>query len=118
MINLTAGTNSIWLSLRESIPYGSTSSNYKFTFTFDLSSETKVMYPTDLQPDNKWSRFEIGLSSSESLTQSIANMRAGMWSYKVELGSTVLEMGKALVDETWVWTTLDRPTKTTPVLKR
>ena len=119
MINLSSGTNSIWLSIRESIPYGATSTDYKLTFTHDLSKESKICYPTDLQPDNKWSAFNIVLGSPETFTSSVAlNMRPGMWSYKVELGSTTLEEGKVLVDDTWDWTTLDRPEKITPVLKR
>lgn len=119
MINLSTGTNSIWLSLRENVAYGATSTNYKFTFTHDLSNESKICYPTDLQTDNKWSRFNIVVGTPESFTSSVTlDLRAGMWSYKVELGSTVLEMGKVLVDETWDWTTLSRPTQTTTVLKR
>jgi hypothetical protein len=119
MINLSTGSNTIWLSLRESIPYGATSTDYKFTFTHDLSKVKKVCYPTDLQPDNKWSVFNITVGPTESFTSSVTlDMRPGMWSYKVELGTTTLEMGKVLVDETWDWTTLDRPIKTTTVLKR
>jgi hypothetical protein len=117
MIYLTPGlTCSVWLSLRESEPVGNTAS-YKFTFTNDISGETKVFYPVDLQPDNKWSRFNIAVGTPESLPDRI-NMRPGMWAYQVEVGSTILETGKILVNEVKNWTTLDRPAKTAKVLKR
>jgi hypothetical protein len=109
-------TSSIWLSLRESEPVGNTAS-YKFTFTNDMSGETKVFYPVDLQPTNKWSRFNIAVGTPESLPDRI-NMRPGMWSFQVEVGTTVLETGKILVNESKSWTALDRPAKTAKVLKR
>ncbi len=118
MINLTPGvTASIWMSLRESIPYGSTAS-FKFTFTNDISGSSKVFYPTDLQPDNKWSKFNIIVATPENLSTSKLDMTPGMWSYIVSAGSTTLETGKVLVNETKTWTTLDRPAKNTPVLRR
>lgn len=119
MIYFTPGiTQSVWMSLRESIPYGSTAS-IKFTFTSDISGELKVFYPTDLQPENKWSRFDIIVGKPENLFTPKLDMRAGMWSYKVEAGTAILETGKIIVNETTkVWTTLDRPAKNTKVLKR
>jgi len=118
MIYLTPGTTaSVWLSLRESVPVGNTSS-FLFTMTNDISGEVKSFYPTDLQPDNKWSRFNILVSKPESLAHSIIDMRPGMWSFKVEAGSALLETGKVLVEESKVWTTIDRPSKNIKVLKR
>ncbi len=118
MINLTPGiTSSIWLSLRESITYGSTAS-FKMTLTNDITGATKSFYPTDLQPTNKWSKFEIIVGTPENLANSKLDLRAGMWSFIVEAGTTTLETGKVLVNETKVWTTLDRPAKSTPTLKR
>ena len=117
-INLTPGvTASVWMSLRESVSYGSTAS-FKFTFTNDISGLNKVFYPTDLQPDNKWSRFDIVVGKPENLFTPVLDMSPGMWSYVVEAGSTILETGKVLVNETKTWTTLDRPAKNTPVLRR
>jgi hypothetical protein len=45
-------------------------------------------------------------------------MRPGMWSYVVTAGTTVLETGKALIEESKVWATIDRPAKNIKVLKR
>jgi hypothetical protein len=118
MINLTPGvTSSIWMSLRESMPYGSTAS-FKFTFTNDISGNVKTFYPTDLQPTNKWSRFNISVGTPENLSISKLNLSPGMWSYIVEADTTTLETGKVIVEETKIWTTLDRPAKNTPVLRR
>lgn len=118
MIYLTPGiTASVWMSLRESMPYGSTAS-FKFTLTNDMTGDSKVFYPTDLQPDNKWSRFNIIVATPENLSIAKLDLRAGMWSYKVEADTTVLETGKVLVEESKTWTTLDRPAKTIKVLKR
>jgi hypothetical protein len=119
MIYFTPGiTQSVWMSLRESEPYGSTAS-FKFTFTNDISGEFKVFYPTDLQPTNQWSKFEIVVGTPENLATPKLNMRPGMWSYKVEADTTILETGKIIVNETTkIWTTLDRPAKNTKVLKR
>jgi hypothetical protein len=118
MIYLTPGiTASVWLSLRESMPYGSTAS-FKFTLTNDMTGDVKVFYPTDLQPDNKWSRFNIIVATPENLSIAKLDLRQGMWSFKVEADTTVLETGKVLVEESKTWTTLDRPAKTIKVLKR
>jgi len=118
MINLTPGaTTSVWLSLRESLPYGSTQS-FKMTLTHDISGATKSFFPTDLQPDNKWSRFDIGVGTPENLTTSKLDLRAGMWSFIVEAGTATLETGKVQVLEQKVWTTLERPAKSIPTLKR
>ena len=71
MIYLTPGiTASIWMSLRESVTYGSTAS-FDFTFTNDITGATKSFTPTDLQPTNKWSRFEILVDTPESLPGTI-----------------------------------------------
>lgn len=118
MIYFTPGiTQSVWLSLRESISYGSTAS-FKFTFTNDMTGNSKIFYPTDLQPDNKWSRFDIVVGTPENLLIPKIDMRQGMWSYKVEAGTTLLETGKVMVEETKDWITLDRPKKDVKVLKR
>lgn len=118
MINLTPGTTaSIWMSLREDVPYGNTAS-FKFTFTNDVSGLQKVFFPTDLQPDNKWSRFNILVSTPENLNTPVLDMSPGMWSYKVEAGAVTLETGKVVVDETKTWTALERPAKNTKVLRR
>lgn len=118
MIYFTPGvTASIWMSLRESMAYGSTASP-KFTFTNDMTGDSKVFYPTDLQPTNKWSRFSIVVGTPENLNTPKLDMRSGMWSYTVEADNIVLETGKVLVQETKTWTTLDRPAKTIKVLKR
>jgi hypothetical protein len=119
MINLTSGmTSSIWLSLREDVPVGSTAS-FKFTFTNDVTGEQKVFYPTDLQPNNKWSRFEIAVGTPENLSLPKLKMSAGMWSYEVTAAQAILETGKVLVKENkTVWSTLDRPAKNTGALRR
>jgi hypothetical protein len=118
MINLTPGvTSSIWMSLREDVPVGNTAS-FKFTFTNDVTGLQKVFYPTDLQPNNKWSKFDITVGTPENLSLPKLNMSAGMWSYQVEAGSTILETGKVLVEETKTWATLDRPAKNNGALRR
>lgn len=118
MIYLTPGmTTSVWMSLREDLAVGSTAS-FKFTFTNDVSGATKSFFPTDLQPNNKWSRFEIAVGTPENLNQSKLNMVPGMWSYIVEAGAEQLETGKLLVNETKTWSALDRPAKTTGAIRR
>lgn len=118
MINLTPGiTASIWMSLREDLPVGSTAS-FKFTFTNDITGTQKVFYPTDLQPNNKWSRFEIVVGTPENLLTPKLNMSPGMWSYIVEAGQATLETGKVLVQENKNWVALDRPAKSTGAIRR
>ena len=117
MIYLTPGTTaSVWLSLRESMPYGSTAS-FKWTLTNDMTGAVKTFYPTDLQPDNKWSKFALFVGTPENLPQKI-DLSAGMWSMVIEAGATTLETGKVLVEESKNWTTLTRPAKNVPVLRR
>jgi hypothetical protein len=117
MIYLTPGiTQSVWMSLRESAPVGSTSS-FKFTLTNDMSGQQVQFYPVDLQPDNKWSRFAFYVGTPQNLP-SVLDLRPGMWSFIVEDGSTTLETGKVLVNEQKTWTTYDRPAKNVVVLKR
>lgn len=117
MIYLTPGiTQSVWMSLRESAPVGSTGS-FKFTLTNDMTGNQVQFYPVDLQPDNKWSRFNFYVGTPQNLPQTL-NLRPGMWSFIVEDGSTTLETGKVLVNEQKVWTTYDRPAKNVVVLKR
>jgi hypothetical protein len=117
MIYLKPGiTASIWMSLRESAPVGSTSS-FKFTLTNDMSGDKVQFYPTDLQPDNKWSRFNLFVGTPQNLPQTL-DLRPGMWSFIVTDGQTTIETGKLLVEETKNWTTLDRPAKNVVVLKR
>lgn len=118
MINLTPGvTSSIWMSLREDSPIGSTGS-FKFTFTNDITGSQKVFYPTDLQPTNLWSRFEISVGTPENLNGGKLNMSPGMWSYVVEDGQSTLETGKVLVQQTKNWSALDRPAKTGGAIRR
>lgn len=120
MIYLNRGTTaSIWLSLKEEVPTGCTSSNYEFTFTNDVSNEVKTFYPTDLQPDNKFSRFNLLVDTPEDLTKGIIDMNAGMWDYLIKIDETVLEIGKVLISEPVIAkTTLTRPTKNKTVLRR
>lgn len=118
MINLTSGaTSSIWLSLREDLPYGSTAS-FKFTFINDISGQQKVFYPTDLQPLNKWSRFNIAVGTPEDLSIPRLNLAAGMWSYTIEAGTASLETGKVIVTENLTWNALERPAKNTGAIRR
>lgn len=117
MIYLTPGSSaSIWMSLRESAPISSTGS-FQFTLTNDMSGEVVIFYPNDLQPNNKWSRFNLLVGKPQNLPHTI-DLRPGMWSFKVEDSGHLLESGKVLVEESKVWTTLDRPTKNVKVLKR
>ena len=117
MIYLTPGvTQSVWLSLRETMPYGSTAS-FQFTLTNDITGTVKTFYPSDLQPTNKWSRFNLLVGTPESLPNTI-DLSAGMWSMKIEADGTLLETGKVIVEESKSWTTLARPAKNTPVLRR
>lgn len=117
MIYLTPGvTQSIWMSLRESMAYGSTAS-FQMTLTNDITGATKSFYPTDLQPDNKWSKFELIVGTPESLPTKV-DLNEGMWSYKVLAGGTLLETGKIVVNEIETWTTYDRPAKNTVVWRR
>lgn len=117
MIYLTPGiTQSVWLSLRESAPVGSTSS-FKFTLTNDMTGQQVQFYPQDLQPSNKWSRFNFYVGTPQNLPL-VLDLRPGMWSFKVEDGSSTLETGKVLVNEQTNWTTMQRPAKNIVVLKR
>ena len=117
MIYLTPGvTQSVWLSLRETMPYGSTAS-FKFTLTNDITGNVKTFYPTDLQPTNKWSKFNFYVGTPESLPTTI-DLSQGMWSMRIEADGTLLETGKVIVEESKSWTTLTRPAKNTPVLRR
>jgi hypothetical protein len=118
MIYLTPGvTQSIWLSLRESAPVGSTGS-FRFEFTNDISGQKKVFYPADLQPDNKWSRYEWNVGTPENLSSGRFDMRPGMWSYVITDGEVLLESDKILVEESKVWQTVDRPGKNINAVKR
>lgn len=118
MIYLTPGaTTSVWMSLREDLPYGSTAS-FKFTFTNDVTGLTKSFYPTDLQPDNKWSRFQIAVGTPENLNLPRLNMSPGMWSFVVEAGQTQLETGKVVVNEQMNWSALERPAKNGGAIRR
>jgi hypothetical protein len=115
MIYFTPGiTQSVWLSLRESA--GATTS-FKWTMTNDISGDVKVLYPVDLQPNNPWSRFEIKVDKPEALPN-VINLSAGMWSFKIEVGSNVIETGKILVEEGKNWTKVSRPAKNVKVLRR
>lgn len=118
LINLTPGvTSSVWISLREDSPIGSTSS-FKFTFTNDVTGSKKVFFPTDLQPNNQWSRFEIAVGTPENLSLPRLNMPGGMWSYIIEDGTTLLETGKVVVQISKTFSALDRPAKTSGAIRR
>lgn len=118
LITLTPGlTTSVWMSLREDLPYGSTAS-FLFTVTNDVSGATKSFYPTDLQPNNKWSRFDISVGTPENLAISKLNLVPGMWSYKVTAGGAQLETGKVVVKEQKNWTALERPAKNGGAIRR
>lgn len=114
MINLETGTNSVWLSLRESLPVGITPSYFNFTFTNDMRGETYSVSALDLTPSSKWSSFNISVGLTAS------NLTPGMYSYLVTAsGSNIsLETGKAMMIENITRVTLDRPSKNTKVLKR
>ena len=114
MINLETGTNSVWVSLRESLPVGLTPSYFNFTFTNDMRGETYSVTSLDLTPSGKWSSFNIYVG------QAGIDLTAGMYSYLITgSGSSVtLETGKAMMIETITRVTLDRPAKNTKVLKR
>lgn len=117
MIYLTPGTTaSIWLSLRESVPSGNTAS-FVFTFTNDITGDTKSFTPIDLQPTNKWSKYEILVATPESLPGTI-DMNPGMWSYTIYADTALLETGKVMVEETKTWTTRNTPAKNTVVRRR
>lgn len=118
LITLTPGlTSSVWMSLREDLPYGSTAS-FLFTLTNDVSGATKSFSPTDLQPNNQWCEFRIGVGSPENLSISKLNLVAGMWSYVVTAGQKQLETGKVVVKEQKNWSALDRPAKTSGAIRR
>lgn len=118
MIYLLQGvTQSVWLSLRESAPIGSTNS-FLFQLTNDISGEVKSFRPTDLQPSNKWSRFNFRVDAPENLNSGILDIAPGMWSLKVTDGVTTLETGKVVVQENKTWNTLTRPAKNKVVLRR
>lgn len=118
MIYLTPGTtHSIWLSLRENAPVGSTGS-FRFEFTNDITGQQKVFYPTDLQPTNKWSKYEWQVGTPEDLNGGRFDMRPGMWSYNITDGGTSIESGKILVEESKNWQVVDRPAKNTRAIKR
>ena len=105
MINLDNGaTNSVWLSLRESLPAGYTQSNYKFTFTEPVSGSTKVFYPTATETGYKWSKFLIAVGTPEVLGTASSpriNMATGIWNYSITdtISSTELETGLVTVFE-------------------
>jgi hypothetical protein len=115
MIYFTPGiTQSVWLSLRESV--GATQS-FKWTLTNDISGKIKTFFPTDLQPNNPWSRFDIKVDKPEDLPN-VIDLSNGMWSFKVEVGSEIIETGKILVEESKSITKISRPAKNTKVLRR
>jgi hypothetical protein len=118
LITLTPGlTTSVWMSLREDLLYGSTAS-FLFTLTNDVSGATKSFYPTDLQPTNKWSKFDISVGTPENLNTPKLNLVAGMWSYVVSAGGTQLETGKVVVKEQKNWSALERPAKNGGAIRR
>jgi len=117
MIYLTPGvTQSTWLSLRESMAYGSTASVI-FTFTNDMTGEAITFTPVDLQPTNKWSKYNLYVGTPQALP-TVLDMRPGMWSYTIISDSITLETGKVMVENTKTWTTRTTPAKNTAVFKR
>lgn len=116
MINLETGTNSVWLSLRESLPVGLTPSYFNITFTNDMRGETYSYTGLDLTPNGKWSSFNIIVGSA---TASL-NLVPGQYSYLVTAsGSSVsLETGKAVLIENITQVVYARPAKETKALKR
>lgn len=97
MIYLIPGEEkTIWLRLKEMMPNGSTAS-FQFTFTNDMTGESKVFEPTDLAPTKDWSVFALKVDKPEALPN-ILDLRPGMWSYKIDADSTILETGKVLVE--------------------
>jgi hypothetical protein len=117
MIYLTPGvTQSTWLSLKEDMAYGSTSSVI-FTFTNDMTGEVITFTPVDLQPTNKWSRYDLYVGTPQSLPETL-DMRPGMWSYEIVSDNTTLETGKVVVENTKTWMTRTTPAKNTAVFKR
>lgn len=118
MIYLTPGiTASIWMSLRESVPYGN-NEPFEFTITNDISGDKKVFQPIDLQPNNKWSRFNILVDKPESLPGTI-DMVSGMWNYSVSVGvDNIIETGKIIVQETKTWSARKTPDKKTIARRR
>lgn len=117
-INLTPGiTASVWISLRELAPIGYTGS-FTFTFTNDITGIVKTATPTDLQPSNKWSRYNFIVSQPENLNAGVFNFQSGMWSYVVSANNQTLQTGKVFVEESKTWAVLQRPAKNTGALRR
>ena len=121
MINLETGTNSVWLSLRESLPSGSTNStNFQFVFKQDITGMTWTFNPTDLTPTAKWSSFNIAIGTPQSLTQSRLNMKTGQYTYNVydNHSGTLLETGKVNVGIQNEITAVTSPAKNTTAVRR
>lgn len=115
MIYLTPGiTASLWFSLRE---VSGPTTSFTMTMTNDISGEVKTINPVDLQPDNKWSRFDLVVGKPENLPLKV-NMGSGMWSFTISNGSTIIERGKMVVEEAKSWNTLTKSPKNNKVLKR
>lgn len=117
-INLTPGiTQSVWLSLREAAPVGYTGS-FVFVFTNDITGATKSSTLSDLQPTNKWSRFDWCVKTPENLNAGQYNFKPGMWSFQVTASGVQLETGKVFVSEAMTWSTIERPAKNTGAIRR
>jgi len=110
-------TQSIWMPLRETAPIGSTNS-FQFQITNDISGEQKTFWPQDLQPSNKWSRFDLIVSTPENLSAGVLDINPGMWSFRVFDAGKCLKTGKILVQENKSWNVLTRPAKNKVVLRR
>lgn len=96
MIYLIPGEEkTIWLRLKEMMPKGSTAS-FQFTFTNDMTGESKVFEPGSTSSGD-WSVFVLKVDKPEALPN-ILDLRPGMWSYKIDADSTILETGKVLVE--------------------
>lgn len=120
MINLVAGTNSLWLSCKETLPVGTTPSYYTFTFTNSMRGETVSFNTPDLDVTNKWGVFSVVLDTPQNLSASTVDLTPGLYTYQITAsGSTViLETGNLTVTEWAQRTVLERPAKNVRVLKR
>jgi hypothetical protein len=110
-------TQSVWLSFKEEAPIGWTGS-WTFLLTNDITGATKSATLTDLQPLNKWTKFNIKVGTPEVLNSGTWNLQSGMWSWTGYAGSTKLQSGKIMVQDAATWSTIARPSKNTGALRR
>lgn len=108
----TGLTSSVWMSLRESAPIGYTGS-WLFNITNDITGATKSFTPTDVQPQNKWSKFYLSVNQPENLAAGVLDLDEGMWSFGVNANSKLVESGKIIVKWNKNWQNISRPGKKT-----